>query len=187
MTTSNRFGFIEQPSGNWIVLPVSNPPVPKPGGGAQWYVPYTAVHPRTAKSAPSNAIWVDVRHSPNAYYAALSRIWLKRQTFAILEHDCVCRPDIVESFEDCPELWCTYGYHDVCHPECQEAWRNQLGCVRFRRQLLEAVPDAMSSIPEAGWGWANLCDGLGANLRAAGYTHHWHGPPVEHHRETHKL
>lgn len=63
-----------------------------------------------------------------------------------------------------------------------EAWRNELGCTRFRAELIAAVPDAVSSIPTDGWDWHNLCDGLGGNLRRAGFSHHWHFPPVRHHR-----
>lgn len=59
-----------------------------------------------------------------------------------------------------------------------------LGCTRFRKELIEAVPDALTSIPEDNWDWHNMCDGVGNNLRAAGYTHHWHTPPVEHHCRT---
>ena len=51
---------------------------------------------------------------------------------------------------------------------------------RRRSELIAAVPDAVSSIPREGWGWQNLCDGLGQNLRKAGFTHHWHEPAVQH-------
>lgn len=164
------------------------PPTPAPRvGSVQWYVPYTAVHPATVAGAPVDAIWVDVSSSNVAYYAALNAIWEQGETFAVLEHDVVCRPDVIQSFEECPEPWCTYGYADICHPACQEAWRNQLGCVRFRKELIDAVSLAMFSIPEGNWDWHEMCNGLGDNLRAAGFTHHWHEPWVEHHRETHRL
>lgn len=151
----------------------------------RWYVPHTACHPETVANAPANATWVNVASSPNAYYAALLRIWAEGETFAILEHDVTCRPDVVESFDACPELWCLYQYDPVCtcgNPNCREAWRNMLGCTRFRAELMVAVPDAMASIPTDNWDWHNVCDGLGNNLRAAGFKHHWHGPPVYHHR-----
>jgi hypothetical protein len=182
---------IEDAAGNRSVrLPRGQlqPPTPEPRHGSiAWYVPYTAVHPHTVKGAPSDAVWVDVSGSNIAYYAALLDIWERRETFAVLEHDVVCRPDIITELEACPEPWCLYGYTDFCHEGCREAWRNQLGCTRFRAELIQAVPDAMTSIPESNWDWHEMCNGLGENLRAAGCTHHWHGPPAEHHRQTHRI
>jgi hypothetical protein len=185
----SRLEIIEQGDGNLTVLiprakyqGESGPPKPVERlGETAWYVPYTAVHPWTVAGAPRDAVWVDVSSSPIAYYGALLEIWERGETFAVLEHDVVCRPDVVEAFEECPEPWCSYGYSDICHKECMEAWANALGCTRFRREVLEAVPDAMSSVPVEGWDWHGVCDGLGRNLRAAGYTHHWHFPSAEHH------
>lgn len=157
------------------------PPEPQEQtGGVRYYVPYTAVHPETAAATPPDAVWVDVSSSPYAYFGALLEWWARGKTFAVIEHDIVCRPDVVESFEDCPEPWCVFGYDSMCHPECQEAWRNQLGCTRFRAELMEVVPGAMADLPPDTWDWHNVCDGLGANLRRAGFTHHWHYPPVHH-------
>jgi hypothetical protein len=60
------------------------------------------------------------------------------------------------------------------------AWSDILGCTRFRAELIEAVPDAVSSISPGGWDWHNLCHRFGENLHAAGYTQHRHYPWVEH-------
>ena len=144
------------------------------------YVPHTVRHPEVLAAAPLNAVWVDVAQSDIAYYAALFKWWDIGATFAVLEHDVFCRPDVIDAFDACPEPWCAFPYTPFCHRECWDAWGNMLGCTRFRSELLAAVPDAVSSIPREGWGWQNLCDGLGANLRAAGFTHHWHEPPVQH-------
>ncbi len=186
-----RFEVITHESGNQTVLvPRGTAEPPKPAkrkGTVAWYVPYTAVHPATAESAPRDAVWIDVSNSDIAYYVALLDIWKRGETFALLEHDVLCRPDIIQEFEDCPEPWCLYGYDSMCHPQCQEAWRNQLGCTRFRSELIAVVPDALSSIPADNWDWHEMCNGVGENLRAAGFTHHWHHPPAEHHRETHRI
>lgn len=185
----NRKVIVKQPGIRSAVPPA---PVPQIGSVA-WYIHYTAVHPDTVAGAPKDAIWVDVSGSDIAYYLSMKEIWEKGETFAVLEHDCVGRPDIIQAFEDCPEPWCCFGYHDICHEECMNAWRNMLGCTRFRKELIEAVPDAME-FPEAGWDWHNMCDGLGRNLRdvddlgnrlrGTGFTHHWHRPPVIHHHLT---
>ena len=169
-------------AGNLLVLPnVETPPVPgERVGDVAWYVPYTQLHPRTVEAAPVDAIWADVSSGPNAYFHLLNQIWAAGQTFALLEHDVVCRPDIINEFETCPEPWCMYIYSDLCCPGCREAWRNHIGCTRFRAELMQAVPDAVASIPEGERDWHNLCDGVGNHLRAAGYSHHWHEPPVLH-------
>ena len=187
---------VVEESGNHLVVVkaarvgyLAAPPSPAPRRGTvQWYVPYTAVHPQTAEAAPPDAIWVDVSHSELSYFGAMLSWWERGEDFATLEHDVVCRPDIIQSFEDCPEPWCVYPYDTICcqdetgYSPCMEAWRNELGCTRFRSELMSAAPDAVSSIePGPLRDWHNLCDGLGNNLRAAGFTHHWHLPAAGHH------
>jgi hypothetical protein len=187
-----RLQIIEDEHGNRTVLTprtkfvgADAPPSPVPTlGETRWYVPYTAVHPLTVAGAPRDAVWVNVAHSDASYYAALLDIWAQGETFALLEHDVVCRPDVVQAFEECPEPWCAYGYGDICHWSCMDAWRNVLGCTRFRRELVQAVPDALSRVPDDRWDWHTVCDRLGDSLREAGFTHHWHWPPVEHHHLT---
>jgi len=182
--------IVRQPSGNRSVRVVESrpglliePPAPEARvGDTAWYVPYTGVHPLTVAGAPADAVWVDVSASRVAYAGLLTALWEAGETFALLEHDVVCPDDAVRSFEECPEPWCSYWYSDICCDGCREAWRNQLGCTRFRADLIAAVPDAVSSIPPGGLlEWTNLCDGVGNNLRAAGFTHHWHGAAEHHH------
>lgn len=158
------------------------PPEPAPRrGDVKWVIPYTRVHPLTVAGAPKDALWVDVSAHPDAYFALLSDLWAHTQTFALLEHDVVCRPDVMAAFEECPEPWCAFGYDDICCRSCMDAWANTLGCTRFRSDLIRAVPDAVSSIPAGERDWHNLCDRLGERLRAAGFSHHFHEPWVEHH------
>ena len=169
--------------GNLTVrVPTMLPPKPKPRQSrVAWYIPYTRVHARTLAGAPLDAVWVDVSADPDAYWAALEAIWTQGESFAVLEHDVACRPDVVRAFEECPEPWCTFAYSDVCHPGCVEAHRNNLGCTRFRADVLLSVPEAVSSIPSEDRHWQRVCDYLGNNLRDAGLSHHWHEPWVEHH------
>lgn len=153
----------------------------------QFYVHYTGVRPDVAEAAPPGTIWVDVASGDLAYFESLGDIWSRGEQFATVEHDILIRPDIVAAFEECPEPWCVFGYTEFCcadehgNSPCMEAWRNELGCTRFRAEVMEAVPDAVSSIPQGALqDWHNLCDGLGNNLRAAGFTHHWHTPHARH-------
>lgn len=158
--------------------------------------------------APAGAEWHDVSADDHAYWRLLVEAWEQAAAdgsdLMILEHDVVCRPDVLEQFDTCPEPWCVVGYSDCCHPEpwvdglgvehesCREAWANMLGCTRFRSELMAACPDAVSSIPENLRGWWNLCDHIAGNkihgvtseqnplgIRTK-FTHHWHGPEVVH-------
>lgn len=150
-------------------------------------------HPWTVKGAPANAEWVDVGGDRFNYWRVLAEWWARGETFLVLEHDVICTSDVVERMESCSEPWCANPYDDMCHPAvlnsdgsvspgCMDAWRNTLGCTRFEASLMQAVPDALTSITEDGLlDWHNVCDGLGDNLRAAGFTHHWHFPPIYHH------
>lgn len=160
----------------------------------QFYVPFTERFPEVVAGAPPGAVWVDVSASPVSYWELLRDCWAKGEDFAVVEHDVVCRPDVVEQFDDCPEPWCVFGYTPICHQACLEAWANMLGCTRFRAELMEELPELLTSIPVERRDWHNLCTELGGNkiagvdqptlrpgsLRHAGYAHHWHTPPVRH-------
>ena len=167
----------------------------------QFYVPFVRLadidHDEVVAAAPPGTIFVDVSSSPLAYWEALCEWWAKGEDFAIIEHDVLCRPDVVEAFDACPEPWCVFSYQGMCHDACREAWANMFGCTRYRAALIAAVPEAVSSIPPQLRDWHNLCDGLAGmhpkcgcgiegvdrpgSLRAHGYGHHWHTPHVAHH------
>jgi hypothetical protein len=147
-----------------------------------------------ADVVPPGTIWVDVSSDDEAYWRALCDIWATGEDFAIVEHDVVIHADAILSFDFCTGPWCTYGYDNICHPHCQEAWANMLGCTRFRAEVMAACPLALSSIPEGQRNWHNLCDHMAGNklhgvdqpslrpdsIRAGGFSHHWHTPPVHH-------
>lgn len=155
--------------------------------------PFTKRDPEITAGAPPNAEWWDVSGDPHAYWRLMRDVWADGEAFVVIEHDVVCRPDVIESFESCPCDWGTFPYSDMCHWECQEAWADMLGCTRFSADLIAAVPDAVASIPEDLRLWNNLCDHIAGDkvngtpsplrpgsVRAAGFSHHWHFPAVEH-------
>lgn len=175
--------------------------------GTQFYMPFAGERAmaEAAIAAPIGTIFVDVSASVTAYWKALNEWWTRSldtgEDIVIIEHDVICRPDVIEQFESCDCVWATFPYANICHPECQEAWRNQLGLTRFRAELIRACPDAVTSIPDEmsqynqlRRDYHNLCDELAGDkiagvdqptlrpmsLRAARFTHHWHFPPVEH-------
>lgn len=163
-------------------------------------VAFTLIDPPTVAGAPHDAMWVYVGHDDHAYWRVLRDLWAYPEDLLVIEHDVVCRPDLIAAFDACPEPWCTAKYDNMCHPECQEAWANQLGCTRFRAELIAATPDALTSIPEDQRDWHNLCDSIAGNkvggmpaptrersVRAAGFTHHWHEPGVQHNQTVGRL
>jgi hypothetical protein len=142
-------------------------------------VPYTRRQPDVEAALPPDAEWVDVSGSDFDYWRVLCDSWEPSFDLTLCEHDVVWRPDVSEAFDTCPEPWCVFPYDDHS-PNDAEAWANMLGCTRFRKELIAAVPDAAHDVEERFRDWHYLCDGLGRILRAAGYTHHWHSPPVHH-------
>lgn len=150
-------------------------------GSSRVIVPFTVRHPETEAGLPDDAEWVDVSGSIYEYWNALRDYWLPQHDLTIIEHDVQARPEIFEEFEACPEPWCVFPYSNHTNADA-EAWRNMLGCTRFRKELIAAVPDALTNCQPRWRDWHYTCDGIGFNLRAAGFSHHWHGPAVRHHR-----
>ena len=150
--------------------------------GQNVLVPYTVWHPATQEGvAFQHPTWVDVSGSDYDYWRVLCDWWIL-DDLTIIEHDVQARPDIFESFEDCPHPWCYFRY-DNHTPENAEAWHwGILGCTRFRKELIEAVPDAVVGLDERWRDWHEMSTGLGMKLREAGYEPHIHEPPVNHHR-----
>lgn len=144
-------------------------------------VPFTRRHPETEAGLPSHAVWVDVSATPYDYWRVLCDWWVL-EDLTIIEHDVKARPEIFAEFALCPEPWCynRYGNHT---PENANAWHyGILGCTRFRKELIAAVPKAVTDTEERHRDWHYLSTSLGAALRSAGYEPHVHEPPVEHHR-----
>jgi hypothetical protein len=165
----------------------------------QFYVPFTERNQQTLDAAPPGTVFVDVSDSPDSYWRAMCDIWAESlrtgNDVAIIEHDVVCHAEVVPQFTFCPEPWCSFAYDNMCHVACRETWANQLGCTRFRAELIAACPEALSSIEGRMRDWHFLCDHAAGDkthgqptlplrpgsIRAAGFSHHWHEPPVAHH------
>lgn len=79
------------------------------------------------------------------YFDLLSAYWRSGETFCIVEHDIVVRPEALVEFEECPERWCAAPYRYV------GSTHYGLGCVRFDGSLLAAHPDVMDRV-------AVMCD-----------------------------
>lgn len=145
-------------------------------------------HPLTIAGAPPEAEWFDVSSDPHAYHRLMVDVWADaiatNRGVVVIEHDIVCRPDIIQTFATDPDPWLMFPYRSICCFPCMESWANSMGCTRYGADMIAAVPDAVSSItkPEH-LNWANLCDGIGGNLRDAGYSHSWRYASVVHHHQ----
>ena len=151
-----------------------------PSQGDHVIYPHTVVHESTLEGAPPNAEWINVAELPIAYWSALCDFW-GPWNLTVIEHDVQARPDIFTEFEECTEPWCYNRYDN--HTEANaDAWHwGILGCTRFRKELIEAVPNAMTDIEPRHRDWHYTSTALGQNLRAAGFEPHIHGI-VNHHR-----
>lgn len=127
-------------------------------------------------------VFHDVTGSDTAYAELLVRLWQEGEAFAIVEHDVVVRPDVLQAFDACPEPYCAFPY------ELGLYVAPALGCTRFRAELLERIPDAAERAARTPsvWGapghWRQLDVALlGWVLRdEEGLQPHVHVPPVEH-------
>lgn len=144
-------------------------------------VPFTVRHPTTEAALSGHyPSWVDVSGSPYDYWRVMCD-WWQGDDFTIVEHDVAPHSEVFEEFRWCPEPWCYFRYsnHTV---ENAHAWHyGILGCTRFRKELIAAVPDAVTSTEERWRDWHYLSNSLGMALREAGYEPHVHGT-IDHHR-----
>jgi hypothetical protein len=143
-------------------------------------VPYTVKHPFTEQGLDGmDASWIDVSHSPYDYWRALCDWW--SDYFTIIEHDVRANRKVFYEFYLCPEAWCTFRYSNFSDEDA-EAWHyGILGCTRFRREIIDAVPNALIDLEWRFRDWHHVSTGLGKTLREAGFEPHVHGI-VDHHR-----
>ena len=85
----------------------------------------------------------DVSSSDEDYWNLLDGLWRDAQDFAIVEHDVVVNPGTLQSFEDCPNVWCS-----APHPYYGHSAYAGLGCTRFRASIMLAIPEAIEVIGE---------------------------------------
>jgi hypothetical protein len=127
--------------------------------------------------------------SVTSYWHALRGAWSACEDFAIVEHDIELRADELERFDFCAELWCAHSY-EVYAGDIATAYGGPygLGCVRFRKELLEAWPDAVDDAGELNLhpvhpqrSYAVMDSTLTQILRARVGEPHLHTPAVIHH------
>ena len=106
-------------------------------------VPYTIVQPAVrAALDQTGREWepVNVSGSDDAYWQLLSDLWDARESFAIVEHDVIVRPDTLDLIEACQSPWCSWRIHygGQAYPG--------LGCAKFTAEIISRVPNALELV-----------------------------------------
>jgi hypothetical protein len=96
---------------------------------------YTNLNPKTEESiklwAPNTQLW-DVSGSEHDYWEVLSSNWTGERDIILIEHDIEITKDVIPSFTDCDQNWCTYSYQG---PPTMGYLYRSFGCTRFSAAL----------------------------------------------------
>jgi hypothetical protein len=150
------------------------------------FLPYTRLEPvvrRALQAAERLPTEVYVGSADTRYYDLLSDLWSHRETFAIVEHDVIVRPDSLDELEGCPEPWCafTVPYFVGDYPG--------LACTKFEASVMGGFPEAMSLVGTMSNAshppkhWCTLDAFLMSLLYSRGFRKHVHEPALGHYRE----
>ena len=149
-------------------------------------LPYTEVNEETRAAVAGNT---DPRYvemvkleRTESYWELWDRLWRGARDFIIVEHDIVIHEEVLPQFRACREPWCTFGYPYAFGP----APYHGTGCVRFRAEMMEAVPDLIEAVGRRSGThhpprhWCSIDGFMQTELWARGYHGHQHHPPVGH-------
>lgn len=93
--------------------------------------------PATRVPAFSGGTVVHLRRTDDeAYWRFWRRVWTRRETVIVVEHDITPTPEALADLEACPGGWCAQPY-----PYINGGSYTGLGCVKFTSALMGAVPD----------------------------------------------
>jgi len=100
---------------------------------------------RAVKSFAPDALFADTSGSATAYWEAIKSHWAGVEDLVVIEQDIVITADVVPSFKDCSELWCSYKYFG---PKHLGYLSRSLGCTKFSAELqrLVSVEDILDSV-----------------------------------------
>lgn len=151
-------------------------------------VPFTNLRDETVEALHRHAAGHDVHYvhvgdRDEQMWEMWRDLWAAGEDVVVVEHDIVIHERVLPEFEACPEQWCTFGY--------PYAFGNAnpyhgTGCVRFRSELIAAVPDLWDRVavregPHHPYKhWCSLDGFSQLELWPLGYSNHRHEPPVGH-------
>jgi len=113
------------------------------------YVPYVTnnggPHSETAAFLKDKATFVNLTGDDGNYFRLVKMLWKKQEDFTIVEQDILPAQKDLDDFDSCPEVWC-------CNPYDYEGKNGKsiaiacLGCTRFRKGIIEQVPNLFEII-----------------------------------------
>lgn len=149
-------------------------------------LPYTRLHPATAKLANRHAPGhVRVRLDPadsEAYWRLLAQAWREPGDLVVIEHDIGVHAGVIDGFTACREPWCGHPYQLARGIGVRAC----LGCTRFATGLKAAAPDLLAVVGEVASGgipardWRRLDVRIADELARRGYSLHEHPRTVRH-------
>lgn len=104
-------------------------------------VPFTTIAPGVFEALALTGYVFELRDvsgSDSAYCDLLEELWAEGETFTIVEHDIIVRPDTPLELDTCPSPWCGFSvpYFNGVHPG--------MGCVKFGAELMARAPFAVA-------------------------------------------
>jgi hypothetical protein len=151
-------------------------------------------HPKCLKAAKRNAPMVRIVNTSEtvfSYWETISFYWQGNDDLLLIEQDIELPEGAVESFEGCPEPWCSYRYS--APGIFQWGLSESLGCTRFRKEVQMAVPAAEIAgstltlwaghkVPSASnIVWNRIDWRISTHLKANGFKVHVHGEAKHYH------
>lgn len=153
---------------------------------AKVLVCFVDLYPQTLADVQRNApdaVFVNTSGTEITYWQKLGEFWDKGDDLVILEQDIQLADGCLESFEECPQDWCLYGY--PLGSKRLEIFEKGLGLTRFRKRAQAALPYHITH-NRADWPggvpWGNLDMRFYHPLWGRGFRPHVHGV-VEHYHD----
>lgn len=121
--------------------------------------------------------------SDTAYFDLIETLWADREPFLLVEHDIEINQRALRQAKHCACWWSVSPYIGPFGPD--EMLDGSLGFTRFRRQLIDDIPDLPARAARANGSlernWRCLDTRILGVLRQAGHRPHLHAPVVQHH------
>lgn len=112
------------------------------------------------------------------YYTAIAREWSSGSGFIVVEQDIVPWPGAMEEMEACHHYVCNFWTSSGPTSNGGFSLGYGLGCTKFSTQLVRQLPDFIEKLDEKHW--THLDGVILEGLTHAGYSQHFHTPPVTH-------
>lgn len=108
-------------------------------------VPYTEIAPGVAEALATTGWLSDLypMTSETSYWDLLDKLWSEGETFIIVEHDVIVRPDTLDQLNDCPFDACAFVIPYFWSPRAVS-----LACTKFSSDLIARCPDLMRRVGE---------------------------------------